>query len=250
MSVRAGLVDGVWEVVLDRPDQRNAMTPQMLEGVGSAIEGAAGHAIVLRGEGRTFCAGFDLRMCVEVEGTLEALLRGLAGVIVAMRESPLGVVVAAQGAAIAGGCALLGGADVVVGEVGARYGYPVTRLGISPGVSAPTLSGLVGAGRTRERMLDPGLIDGAAALQIGLVHELAPDAEGVLARSRAIAGVLAAKPREAFRATKAWLDELERRMSGVAEARGAGLATSIGLVGSAEQRRMTDAAWAAMRGRG
>ena len=71
-------------------------------------------AVVLEGEGAAFCAGFDLSLCKENSDAMKELLTGLSGVIRAMRGCPAPVVVAAHGAAIAGGCAMLAGADVVV----------------------------------------------------------------------------------------------------------------------------------------
>jgi methylglutaconyl-CoA hydratase len=154
-----------------------------------------------------------------------------------MRACEVPVVAAAHGAAIAGACALLAGADVVVADQEAKLGYPVVRLGISPAVSAPTLAGAIGPGRARERLLDPGLIDGREGHRIGLVHELAATREEVLGRAREIALGLAGKPRGGVRATKRWLIEIERRMGASAIDR-EGLEASLGLVGSEEQRRL------------
>src|SRR5690606_29099547 len=107
--------------------------------------------LLLCGEGRVFCAGFDLDACRGEGGddALRRLLRGLSAAIAGLRAQERPVVVAAHGAAIAGGCALLGSADVVVADAGAKLGYPVARLGISPAVSAPFLAPAVGAGAGR-----------------------------------------------------------------------------------------------------
>lgn len=222
-------------LVLSRPERRNALTPAMLDDLASHIENAGdAHALVLLGEGKAFCAGFDLDLCVGEHGdeNLRALLAGLTRCIMAMRALPCPVVLGVQGAAIAGGCALLGGGDIVLAHPDTKLGYPVTRLGISPAVSAPFLRAIPD-GQGRRLMLDPGLIDGRRAHEIGLVHELS---DGPAARAMELAQDLAAKPPHALAATKGWLNEL---MPTDAQR---GLDTSLSLVGNDESRELLAAA--------
>jgi methylglutaconyl-CoA hydratase len=232
---------GLCAITLDRPDKRNALTPAMLDGLTDAVRRADdASAVLVLGTGRVFCAGFDLDLCRNDpadQPTLRALLDGLSGMVRAMRACPAPVVVAAHGAAIAGGAAILGGADIVVADREAKIGYPVVRLGISPAVSMPFVAAQAGVGPARRLGLDPGLIDGAKALSMGLVHELVETREEVVGRAREIAAEIAAKPRGGVRATKAWLNELVR-VDG-----GAGLEASLGLVGSEESRVMLARAW-------
>jgi len=227
-------VDGVQRVVLSRPERRNALTPAMLADLADSVERASdARALLLLGEGAVFCAGFDLDLCAGEggEANLRALLEGLSRCVVALRELPCPVVLGVQGAAIAGGCALLGGADAVVAHPDAKLGYPVTRLGISPAVSAPFVG--LAPGQSRRLMLDPGLIDGRRALGIGLVHE---SHDEPARRAAELARELAAKPTHAMAATKRWLNELSP-----ADAR-QGLDVSLSLVGSDESRRLLAAA--------
>lgn len=225
-------------LVLDRPDKRNALTPEMLVSLRvRAVEAAAGgaaRALVVRGEGPVFCAGFDLRMCRDAPdgSVMRALLTGLSEVIRALRDLPIPVVVAAHGAAIAGGCALLGGADVVVADRGAKLGYPVVKIGVSPAVSAPFLRLGIGDGPARAWMLDPDLASGAEAARVGLVHELVERAEDVLPRALGVARALAEKPAHALAATKRLLSEISPIEDSLTHA----LATSLGLAGSDEER--------------
>ncbi|MBN4060426.1 enoyl-CoA hydratase/isomerase family protein, partial [Planctomycetaceae bacterium AH-315-I19] len=211
--IRTNTNDGVAEISLDRADKRNAMTPEMADAFVRAIESAnennAARAILVRGEGDAFCAGFDLKMCYETDGTLEALLRGLSEAVRSMRRCSKPVILAAHGAAIAGGCAMLGGADYVVTERNAKLGYPVVSLGISPAVSAPTLVRSTGAGNARERLLEPRVFGGEEALRIGLAHECVADAHECAGRSRELAYRFASKPTGAMQATKRWLNEVD-----------------------------------------
>lgn len=227
-------IGGVERLVLSRPERRNALTPGMLADLAGHLERAGdARAVVLLGEGKAFCAGFDLDLCVGEDGdaNLRSLLTDLSRCVVAMRALPCPVVIGVQGAAIAGGCALLGGGDVVIAHPDAKLGYPVTRLGISPAVSAPFVA--VAPGQVRRLMLDPGLIDARRAHAMGLVQEL--DDEPAAA-AMAQAGRWAEKPAHALAATKRWLNELTPARARV------GLETSLSLVGNEESRRLLAAA--------
>lgn len=237
---------GVAEIVLDRPDKRNALTPAMLEALihaASVLDAdPAIRAVVVRGEGSVFCAGFDLPMCLEVAGVLGELLRGLSHAVRALRRLSKPVVMAAHGAAIAGGCALLGGADLVITDQYAKLGYPVLRLGISPAVSAPTLRLGLNGRHARERLLDVGLISGLEAARIGLADRAVDLAEDVVPRAQIEAATLARKPPGALAATKRWLNEIEGTLGDEEFERA--LAASMALVGTDEQRRMLERALA------
>ena len=137
-------------ITLDRGEKRNAMLPAMLVDFEEAVRGVGEDtkAVVVLGAGKVFCAGFDLKACA-ADGTgetMRALLTGLSGCVVAMRECAVPVVLGVHGCAIAGGCAMLGGADVVVADRGAKLGYPVVKIGVSPAVSAAFLMSAVPVG--------------------------------------------------------------------------------------------------------
>jgi enoyl-CoA hydratase/carnithine racemase len=111
-------------------------------------------------------------------------------------------------------------------------------LGISPGVSAPFLSGAVGSGRARERLLDPSLVSGREAVRIGLAHELV-ERDAVAGRAVEIAGDLAAKPATGIEATKRLLNELDSAMAHAGRA----LETSLSLAGGDEEQRLLPQVW-------
>lgn len=243
-----GTEGAVAVVTLERAERRNALTPGMLDELLNAISRARAddaRAMLLRGAGPVFCAGFDLHLCHEAgDGSvMRALLSGLSEAIASLRESPMPVVAAVQGAAIAGGCALLGGCDVVVAHRDARFGYPVARLGVSPAVSGPFASESMGFGGARSTLLDQALFDGTRALARGLVHELVEQASEVDERAEAIARDLAEKPAVGTKATKRWLSEL----SGSLAAREGALGVSLALTGGAEERRGLEEALRARR---
>lgn len=233
LGADAAIASLVWQ----RPEKRNALTPSML---GAALHLLSevppdARVLLLEGEGDVFCAGFDLSLCVATPdgSVMRELLTGLSRLVAALRALPIPVVAGVQGGAIAGGCALLGGADVVIADPAAKLGYPVTRLGISPGVSAPFMIPTLGAGPTRARQLDPGLIDARCAFEIGLVHRLTATPADVRPEARRVAAELALKPPHALAATKRWLMELDHvTPNAVAE----GLGASVRLTGGEEER--------------
>lgn len=227
-------------VLLDRPEKRNALTPDMLTALCAALEAApkSHDAVVLAGEGKLFCAGFDLALCKADPsgGVMRSLLSGLSGACAIMRRTQKPVVVAAHGGAIAGGCALLGGADVVVCDLHAKLGYPVTKIGVSPAVSAPFLSNNVTHGTAREMLLLPELISGEQAHARGLVHELVSGREAVRERAIEIAAQLAGKPPHAYAATKGLLNTIEGSdQDGLIRA---ALEASLSLTGGEEEQRL------------
>lgn len=229
------------EIVIDRPEKRNALTVGMLDEMLSAArvldaECGAGKygAVVLRGEGRTFCSGFDMGACVDRPEVLGEMLRGLSKVIAAIRRMCVPVVCGVQGGAVAGGCALLCAADLVVTEPHAKIGYPVVKLGVSPAVNAPVLTKAVCEHDARRLLLDPGLISGEEARRIGLARVLVDLPDDVTPRAQNEAMRFAMKPRFAVARTKAWLNEIDGSLDDASLERA--LAASMGIVGSAEQR--------------
>lgn len=228
-------------ITIGRPDKRNALTSDMLASLSAAFESAgSARACVLLGEGRVFCAGFDLNEGAHDAGmsALQDQLRGLGRTLLAMRSLPCPVVVGAHGAAIAGGCALLGGADLVLADRDARFGYPVVRLGISPAITAPFLRQRIGDGAARAMLLDPGLIDAERAQRLGLVDELLESADEVRETAIARAHALAARPGAAEAQTRRWCGVLSPEALA-----GEALQVSLDAIGPETFERMNREVW-------
>ncbi len=234
---------GVQIIELARADKRNAMLPGMLKSLYDAIASSTDAlAIAILGQGKTFCAGFDLKACANDPSgdTMRSLLTGLSKCVRALRQHPAPVVLGVQGAAVAGGCALLGGADIVVADRHAKLGYPVVKIGVSPAVSSPFMLAAMRPGVVRTRLLDTDLISGEHAQRLGMVHELCDDPSGVHDRTIEIAKALASKPGTGYRATKQWLNEICAISEDDANA---GLNASLGLTGNEEERERLAALW-------
>jgi len=174
---------GVATITIDRPPD-NFFDPPLLEGIATALEQLArdgrARAVVLRSEGRHFCAGARL-----ASGTPDpAAIYAPAARIFA---APLPIVAAVQGAAIGGGLGLALAADFRVATPEARMAANFARLGFHQGFGlSVTLPAVVGQQRAAELLLTGRRVGGDEALAIGLVDRLVP-----LAEVRAAAGELA-----------------------------------------------------------
>jgi enoyl-CoA hydratase/carnithine racemase len=133
------VADGVGTVTLNRPDVRNALSAALLgelEAVLAALEAdPAARVVVLRGAGeRAFCAGADLKGVRDRGTTLETResFGGLPRVLEAMARMRTPLIAQVHGYALAGGCGLAVGCDVVVASEDAVFGLPEIRLGVLP----------------------------------------------------------------------------------------------------------------------
>lgn len=230
--------DGVRVVTINRPEKRNALTINMLADIAQHANEAKGPVAIV-GAGPVFCAGFDLDLCRSTPdgAVMRALLAGLSRAIRLLRDTPTPVVMGVHGAAVAGGCALLGGADLVIASREAKFGYPVTRIGVSPAVSGPFVSEAVGAGAARAMLLDPGLIDAERAHAAGLVGRVVDRAEDVLPAAVAAARAFGALPAACWSQSKRWFTERGVDDAGADRA----LMASLGLTGGPEERALLGA---------
>ena len=194
------------------PDHRNALSVEMLEVFLAKLADVAsepGTILRLEGAGSAFCAGIDLEAGRRDPAILTRLLELLSEAMRSIRSMPRVVVAQAQGAAIAGGCALLSACDFTCGEPGTRVGYPVTRVGLSAAVSVPTLLGSVSSSAARSLLLEGSVIDGARAHRMNLLTHLAPSTEALPGMVNELCGQLSRKGPNAMLRTKAWLNELD-----------------------------------------
>jgi len=188
------------------------MLRELLDCIDRAARDTTADAVLLAGDGPAFCAGFDLATCAQEPRAVEELLHGLSACVTALRAIDVPVVARVQGAALAGGCALLTACDFVVVARDAQLGYPTHRIGISPAVSVPSLFSRMGA-HTRALLVSNEIIDGEAALTRGLATHCAEPAALDGAIDALVAQLLAKGP-QAMRATKRWIREIEERGAG------------------------------------
>jgi methylglutaconyl-CoA hydratase len=178
--------DGIATVTLNRPEKRNALDAATVGELAAAFTRAAGaggvRVILLRGEGRDFCAGADLAALERVAagaGPLENLADAtqLGDLFVAMRRLEKPIVAAVQGNAVAGGAGLATAADIIVAADDAVFGYPEVHLGFVPAMVMALLVRAVGEKTAFALVARGDRIGAADAQRIGLVAQVAPAAE-------------------------------------------------------------------------
>ncbi len=203
--------EGVYSIKLNNPDKRNALELKMFDALNGAIHETPleTNVILLQGKGKVFCSGFDMNSCAKDVSILETYILELSKTIRNLRRLEAPVVCVAQGAAIAGGCALITGCDFVFGEVSGKYGYPVHQLGVSPAVTLPTLRQKVGDGFARHLVMSGIIIDGNQAFRSGLLSHVQQSAKLARQFGEQFATHLSKKPLHALRETKKWLNELD-----------------------------------------
>ena len=168
---------------LNRPDARNALTPELIRAIGAAIVDAEAspdiRAVVVTGTGdRAFCAGMDLRAFAS--GADMALgdddaTRGFFRLIEGRANVPL--VGAANGTAVAGGFGLLLGCDVIVASERAEFGLPEVKRGLFPAGGGTFLGTRVPLGIALEVTLTGDSFSAERAYQLGLVNAVVPPNE-------------------------------------------------------------------------
>ena len=226
-------IDGpVATISLNRPDKLNAINVDMLHELESAMDALESNdavlAIVLHGNGRSFCAGFDLKASVEKgrrsAREWRAALEYDLSVIMRFWHCEKPTIAAVHGYALAAGFELALACDMTVCGEGALFGEPEVRFGSS--IVALLLPWYVNPKRAKKMLLTgQDRMTADEALQHGLVNEVVPDRE-VLARGRSLARETALMDPDSVRLTKKAINRSYQIM-GMAQALDAGLETSI-----------------------
>jgi methylglutaconyl-CoA hydratase len=191
-------------VTLARPERRNAFDAALIAELAEAFAGVGdARAVVLAGDGESFCAGADVewqRSSVDLshEENVEDAAR-LYRMLSAVDACPAPVVARVQGYALGGGSGLIACADVAVASNDAVFGFSEVKLGIIPAVISPFVLAKIGAA-ARRYFLTGERFDAATAFRIGLVNGLDPDLDEAV--ERVVAELLTSGP-EAVRAAKA-----------------------------------------------
>lgn len=236
-------------ITLNRPAQRNslneAMMAALIEAVQSIAQRGSCSVLVLQGRGPAFCAGFDLADAVAQPGLMSRYIEQLGVITRAVRRLPQVVVAAVQGAALAGGCAIVSTCDFVLAAPSTQFGYPVHRIGVSPAVTIPTLRQAVGDGRCRETLMGGRIIDAIEARRIGLVSQLADSNDSLHIEADALCRSLAGKGPLALRTTKQWINELDGSLDDAAF--DAAVAASAGNAAEPESAQFLHSFWARRR---
>jgi isohexenylglutaconyl-CoA hydratase len=204
---------------LAAPATRNALGDAMVAGLGDAITLAEAsprvRALVIRGEGGTFCAGGDLGRFRELIATpaprdapdpIAVFNRGFGALLERLQGCAVATVAVVEGAAMGGGVGLAAACDFVLAADSAQFGMPEVTLGLPPAQIAPFVAQRIGTGAAQRLMLTGRRIAAAQALAIGLVDE-ALEPAALDARLAALLLELGRAEPAALRATKAILKQ-------------------------------------------
>lgn len=194
---RSGPGGAVMRVTLDRPDVHNAFDAGLIDALRRAFTHLADEpperlrAVVLAGEGPSFCAGADVAWMraslalTREENEQDAM--AMAEMFDALDRCPVPLVARVHGAALGGGIGLCAVSDLVIAEAGTKFGFTETRLGILPAVIGPFVIAKIGESHARALFPAGRRFDATRALRIGLVHEVV---EGTDALDAAVEGAL------------------------------------------------------------
>lgn len=194
----------VLRITLARPERRNAFDAALIAELADAFADVGdARAVVLAGDGPSFCAGADVdwqRSSIDLtfEENVEDAMR-LYRMLEAVDSCPAPVVAGVQGHALGGGSGLVACADIAVAAEDAVFGFSEVRLGIIPAVISPFVLRRIGPGAARRYFLTGERFGAEVALRIGLVHEVTLDLDDAV--EGIVAALLAGGP-EAVRAAK------------------------------------------------
>ena len=171
-------------LTLNRPDKRNALSLALCRAIVTAVEEAWRDervgAILLRGAGRSFCAGMDLGEMLTPEfttGAASSLSHVHERLFTLGLRSPKPVLAAVQGAALAGGTGLVANAHIVIAAEDAQFGLTEIRIGLWPFIVFRAVSLALGERRAVELALTGRVLGAEEGARLGLVHQVVPAAE-------------------------------------------------------------------------
>ncbi len=183
-------------VVLNRPEVRNAFNAALIAELHEAFDSLGAddgvRAIVLQGEGKTFCGGADINwMRASLDLTLEENVEdasAMSRMFRAIDRVPKPTIARIHGAALGGGAGLVAVCDIALASRETVFGFTETKLGILPAVISPFVLAKIGYSHARALALTGERFDAARAHAIGLVHDIAADETAL---DRAVASALA-----------------------------------------------------------
>ena len=201
---------GVATVTLNRPEVNNAYNDELIQGLLAALDAlgsASGlRAVVIKGNGRHFQAGADLKWIDAVRGSSMAenvrVSRATADAVQRLNHAPVPTIALVHGGCFGGGTGLVAACDVVVAADNAVFSIAEVRWGLTAAIIIPQLNDAIGVRQMRRYALTGERFDAQEARRIGLVHEVVPLAELAAAGERMVGHVLENGP-EAIAQTKA-----------------------------------------------
>jgi enoyl-CoA hydratase len=167
-------------ITLNRPEKRNALNEALLKALDDALIAVENEkeirALIIRGNGASFCAGLDLAEADRLEGGHSPV--GIERVFHRLENVSVPTIAAVQGPALAGGCELALHCDLRVAAEDLRMGMTVARVGLLvPYDFIRKLIEIIGAANTSMILYTAEPVDARRALAMGMVHEVLPNAK-------------------------------------------------------------------------
>src|SRR5215212_5508831 len=203
---------GVAAVTLNRPEVNNAYNGELIQGLLAALDalrGAQGlRAVIIKGNGRHFQAGADLKWIDAVRTSSAAenvrVSRATAEAVARLNHVPVPTIAMIQGGCFGGGTGIAAACDVVIAADNAMFSIAEVRWGLTAAIIVPQLNDAIGVRQLRRYALTGERFGAQEACRIGLAHLVVPLAELAAQGERMVEQVLANAP-AAIAQTKAWV---------------------------------------------
>lgn len=215
---------GIHTILLNRPEKRNALTPQLIDDLTQALEAVASshvcRVVIITGAGSAFCAGLDLEhlraMSEAATGdpafgkTCQAEAEKIAHLLHTLYCLRKPTIAAVNGPAVAGGMGIATLCDFTLAAPEAKFGYTEVRIGFIPAIVSAYLRAQIGDKQARDLLLTGRLISAGEACSLGLVTKVVAEAD-LMREARALATRLLRNSPAAMEATKRLLTKFADR---------------------------------------
>jgi len=209
--------DRVGYITLNRPDKRNALNLEMVDGLKRAFDQAASDSdakvIVLRATGEAFCAGADLAYLQQLQKfSFEENLadsRNLMSLYLKIYTVPKIVIAQVQGHALAGGSGLVTVCDFAYAVPEAKFGYTEVKIGFIPAIVSAFLIRKMGEGKAKDLLLSGRLIQAQEAAEMGMITKVVDKASLENEVNTLAQQLVASASGQSLAATKSLIDQVQ-----------------------------------------
>lgn len=200
---------GVLQLMLNRPDKRNALSVELLERLSQLWAGAKERVILFGAYGPTFCSGLDLQEAMNPD-LVQASADAVANILHAIYSAPAISIAMVNGPALAGGAGLLAACDLVVATPDAQIGFPETRRGLVAALVMTLLRRRLNGSQMSELLLLGEPVTARRAYEMGFVQRIVEPGQ-LQATAMALADDILRGAPQATARTKWLIQDLEPR---------------------------------------
>jgi methylglutaconyl-CoA hydratase len=198
-AVRYAASGGAATLTMDQQHNRNALTPELLDGLADGLDAAladrAVRVVVLTHAGPAFCAGADLSAGRPAGRKKAAVPRaGLADILASIQDAPKPVVARIAGHCVAGGVGLAAACDLSIAADTARFGFTEVRIGVAPAIISVVCLPKLRRGDALELFLSGARISAGRAAEVGLITRAVPPDQLDLETAAMVTALLAGGP--------------------------------------------------------